>query len=113
MKKIKEAGLPLPNVNDDWGDGMKLHNPKTGRDWRIDYAWTYKKICVEYQGGIAMTYSGHKNIRGQNRDWQKINALQLDGWIVICVNAILVRNGVAIEQIVQAFELRSKDARDK
>jgi hypothetical protein len=96
-------------VTDDWGEGMKLRNPQTGRDWRIDYAWTYKKICVEYQGGIALTYSGHKNIRGQNRDWMKINELQLHGWIVICVNAVMVRNKMAVEQIARAFEQRIND----
>lgn len=56
-----------------------------------------------------MTKSGHKNFRGQTRDWEKLNEAQILGWIVICVNPVLIKNGVAVDQLHRAIEQRRKN----
>lgn len=82
------------------------------RQWRFDYAIPSLRIGIEYQGGVYMkTKSGHTNVRGQTRDWEKYNEAQIRGWLIICVNGETIKNGSFIEQLERAIKVRKGDIR--
>lgn len=82
------------------------------RNWRFDYAIPSLKIALEYQGGVFMkSKSGHSNIAGQTRDWEKFNEAQVRGWIVICANPKTIQNGSFENQIKRAIQVRAKKIR--
>lgn len=76
------------------------------RQYEFDLACEELKIAIEYQGGVYMKKSGHTNIVGQTRDWNKANEAQLMGWIVIFCNAETVKSGETLYHIKRAIKLR-------
>lgn len=87
---------------------VKEYQFMNSRNWRFDWALVDLKIGIEYQGGMLMVKSGHSSIMGQSRDWEKFNEAQIRGWIVICVNPKTIDNGTAIEQLIRAIKVRTK-----
>lgn len=60
----------------------------TVRGFRIDYAIPVfnnlpVKIAIEKEGGLFMEKSGHNTGKGIQRDMEKNNLLQLEGWTLI------------------------------
>ena len=99
---MTEVGCPTPLTTE-----MTFENPE-GREWRLDFAYPYVKVAVEYQGGTfyKKTKTGHNSIQGQLRDWEKFNEAQLAGWIIIFVTAKSVEDYSAVEQIARAIATR-------
>jgi len=61
------------------------------------------KLAIEYHGGI---YSGGRHVRGIGfeKDREKINTGQLDGWLILEVTEEMVKSGKAYEMIEQAIQ---------
>lgn len=91
---------------------VREYRPLQTRRWRLDFAWPELRLGIEVQGGIrARGPSGHKG-SGHVRDMEKINALQLAGWIVLQFpTERIIRDpmGVAME-IQEAIRLRRDGA---
>ena len=70
---MQDQGLPAPATE---------YRFDAVRKWRFDFAWPADFVAVEVQGGI---YTGGRHVRGDGaeRDMEKINAAQLQGWIVL------------------------------
>lgn len=82
------------------------------RNWKFDYVIEELKVAVEYQGGVFMKgKSGHTNVAGQTRDWEKFNEAQIRGWIVICANPKTIDNRTFIKQLERAIKVRKGDIR--
>lgn len=74
FREFKIFGLELPT---------RQHVFCPDRRWRLDFAWPEKKIAIEIHGGIhAKTRMRHSFGAEQEKDFAKINAAQLLGWIV-------------------------------
>lgn len=73
--------LPLPVRQ------YKIRNPRTGRDFRLDFAWPDpgEMICVEIQGG-SYVQGGHNTASGQARDYRRHNTLVRKGWRILYYN---------------------------
>ena len=70
---IRAAGLPDP-VRE-----FQFH-PK--RSWRWDFAYLPEKVAIEIHGGTH-TYGRHNRPEGFQGDREKMNAGQIDGWLVL------------------------------
>lgn len=82
------------------------------RQWRFDYALPSLRIAIEYQGGIFMkTKSGHTNVRGQTRDWEKMNEAQIRGWLILSCNPKTIDDGSFLGQLDRAIKVRKGDIR--
>jgi hypothetical protein len=90
--QIKGAALPPPvrQCRTPW-DG-------TGRKFRADFAWPDRKIVLEVDGG---TWSGgrHTSGAGYERDADKSNLAQLNGWRVLRVTNKHIKDGRALQLI--------------
>ena len=76
------------------------------RRWRFDFCWPDKFIAVEYQGGTYMRgKSGHSNVAGLERDYEKFTEASLLGWRIILINAKTVQTGKAVEWVMRALEI--------
>src|SRR5688572_18089521 len=85
---LKATKLPMPT---------REHRFHGERGWRFDFAWPDRKIAVECEGGC------HRIDGRFQRDIEKYNAAQLDGWVVLRFSPKMIRNGVAIETIEDAL----------
>ena len=76
----------------------RFHPP---RRWRWDYAVPSMKLAIEYHGGI---YSGGRHVRGIGfeKDREKMNTGQLDGWTILELTEEMVKSGKAYEMIEKA-----------
>jgi len=52
------------------------------RDWRFDWAWPEAKVALEIQGG---TFVNGRHSRGPalRKEYEKLNAAIVQGWVVI------------------------------
>jgi very-short-patch-repair endonuclease len=79
----------------------KVKNPKTGRDWRIDFAWPEWKLGVEIQGG-AWVGGGHNTALGQARDYERQNTLTRYGWRMLFFSTPMLKDmASAVEQVAE------------
>lgn len=103
LKQIEWAGLPSPE---------REYRFDEERGWRFDLAWpgpdkwAYslqdRPVAVEVQGAI-WTGGAHGRGSGIERDYSKLNAAQIAGWIVLQYSKSTIENGTAIEQIRKAL----------
>lgn len=91
-----EFVLPCPT---GWG-----RYPGFKRGIVMDFAVPVLKVCVETQGMV----SGGKYLRpkGYSDYRRRVNALQIEGWIVIEVSTIQIDDQSGIEQFVMAIKRR-------
>lgn len=75
-------------------------------DWRFDAAWPTAKLALEYNGIHGAQNVGHASVGQLMRDYRKTTEAQLDGWIVILIDAASLRDGTAWQWIERAFKLR-------
>lgn len=75
-----------------------------GRRYRADY-YHPSGVIVEWDGIMGYGPS-HLSISGVMRDQEKSTLLQLQGYLVIRVNAKTAANGKAVEWIEQALQQR-------
>jgi very-short-patch-repair endonuclease len=66
--------VPMPLV--DYRKGIP------GRKLEIDFAFVEERVGVELQGGIY-AHMGHSTGTGIQRDYDKQNLAQLEGWILL------------------------------
>jgi len=52
------------------------------RMWRWDMAWPTQKVCVEIMGGLYRN-GGHNRGPQYEKDMEKFNAGQLQGWCIL------------------------------
>ena len=123
--QLAAAGFPEPEPE-------FVFAPSIGRNWRLDYAWPALKIALEIEGGgfgryIVIT-EGYERKRGQSlpikpgtvirfggrhntgdglqNDAVKYNRAAILGWLVIRATTTMVRDGIAITELTDAFRAR-------
>lgn len=74
-------------------------NPKTGRNWKLDFAWPQEKLCVEIQGG-SWIRGGHNTAQGQHSDYERHNALTRMGWRIFYFNSIAMKHPADVVEFV-------------
>ncbi len=91
---IRAAGLPEPKRE------MRFHPP---RMWRFDFAWSTHNLAVECEGGH---WTGGRHVRGAGfeKDIQKYNQAQIDGWRVLRFTASMIKSGEALRTIERAIK---------
>jgi hypothetical protein len=72
------------------------------RDFRFDYAWPCAKVAVEQQG-----FRDHSTRKGLQRDYEKLNLAQLEGFIVLQFTPKQLQSIEAIDVIRRALTQRS------
>ncbi len=79
------------------------------RRWRADFAWPEQRILVECEGA---TFAGGRHTRGAGyaADLEKYNNAALNGWLTLRFDGAMIRDGVAIQVIRQAFKRISDTA---
>ncbi len=94
---LKAHGLPLPQTE------FRFH-PK--RLWRADYAWPDRMLLIERHGGLFMTGRAgmaHAMPTSIRRDWEKANAAQLLGYVILQFESKSLDSGAALETIKQVL----------
>lgn len=98
------AALRLP-------EPVPEHRFTEHRNWRFDWAYLDQRIAIEYQGGNfgynGTGRGGHASVAGLARDYEKITAASLHGWMLILIDAQTVRNGRAARWVELAFKMRA------
>ena len=89
--------LPLPETE-------AIFHPT--RKWRADYLWRHAMLIVERHGGLfakgraGMAHAMPTSIR---RDWEKANAAQLLGYVILQFESRDLDSGKALEQIKEVL----------
>ena len=78
----------------------------SSRRWRFDFAFPHMipRLAIEVEGG-TWAKSRHTTGRGFEKDLEKYNAAALLGWRVLRFTGDMVRDGRAIDVIVEALKL--------
>jgi len=95
---VKAIGLPNP-------DREYVFHPV--RKWRFDFAWPYKMVAAEIEGGI---WSGgrHTSGRGFEGDCEKYNAAAMLGWKVFRFTGKHVKSGEAVQVVSAELETKGR-----
>lgn len=72
------------------------------RRWRFDFAWPAHKVAVEIDGGTWIA-GRHSRGPGYRKDCEKLNEAILLGWKVFKFTSDMVKDGAAINTIMQAL----------
>jgi len=86
-------------------------NPKTGRHWKLDFAFVPEKICVEIQGG-AWIKGGHTTALGQHSDYERHNALTRMGWRCLYFNSVATKHMAEVVEFVAEFLCSAEEVTD-
>ena len=78
-----------------------------GRRFACDLVWLVARLVVEVQGGIWLRRGGHTGGRGQIDDMEKLNLLQLEGYVVLQVTPSNVTDGTLRDLLARVFEAAS------
>lgn len=103
----RRAGYAAPRF--DWSDVLNqqlraLQLPEgqreyrfdaSGRRWRFDLAWMGPLLACEIHGG-EWQQGRHNRGAGMAKDFEKINAAQLQGWRVLQFVGSQVKDGSAV-----------------
>ena len=92
------AGLPTPE---------REYRFAPPRRYRADFAYPEKKILVEVQGGIY-TRGAHSRGVGLERDYEKLNLAQLNGFRVFQFSRKMIESGVAVNMIEEVLNENNK-----
>ena len=90
---LKAHGLPLPQTE-------FVFHPT--RKWRADYCWPDRLVIVERHGGLFMkgrAGMAHAMPTSIRRDWEKANAAQLLGYVILQFESRDLDSGSALETI--------------
>jgi very-short-patch-repair endonuclease len=96
---IQYAGLPTPE---------REYRFAPPRRYRADFAYPEQKILVEVQGGIY-TRGAHSRGVGLERDYEKLNLAQLNGFRVFQFSRKMIESGVAVNMIEEVLNENNKD----
>ena len=114
------SGFPMPEKE------FIFDVPKPGKKrrlWRLDLAYPEWKIAIELHGMISDTkpcslckqpkVGRHLRIKGYTEDREKMNAAQVQGWIVIeCAMPTHWNNGLILDWLKDAAYSRGMPFRD-
>lgn len=75
------------------------------RRWRFDYAWPYKMVAVECEGG-AWQYGRHNRASGFLKDLEKYTEAAILGWRVLRITPDQLPT--AAEKVLRAISYRTK-----
>ena len=95
------AGLPTPE---------REYRFAPPRRYRADFAYPEKKILVEVQGGIY-TRGAHSRGVGLERDYEKLNLAQLNGFRVFQFSRKMIESGVAVNMIEEVLNEKAQAGR--
>lgn len=100
-KKIADSDLPAP---------VREYRFHAGRRWRFDFAWPEYQLAVEMDGGV---YAAGRHTRGAGyeKDCEKGNAAQLDGWTVLHFTPKHLHGDLAVRTIAAGL-LHDSEALD-
>ena len=98
---IQYAGLPTPE---------REYRFAPPRRYRADFAYPEKKILVEVQGGIY-TRGAHSRGVGLERDYEKLNLAQLNGFRVFQFSRKMIESGVAVNMIEEVLNEKAQAGR--
>lgn len=103
-----------------------VHHPfknwHPSRKWEFDFAHPQSKVGVEVQGGahgraITCIYChrslpfraglGHGTAAGLHRDYEKSNAAQELGWVLLQGDGEMVKSGILAEQFKRLIKART------
>lgn len=100
LERLKEAGFAEPQTEYRFDDK---------RRWRFDYCWPNEGIAIEVQGGLFIK-GKHVTGIGIMKDHEKLNAAQVQGWIVLQFSPEQIARGDWLHFLTLAFSYRDKDA---
>jgi len=68
---------------------------KNGRKWRFDFAWEPIRVAIELEGGI---WNNGRHVRGIGfeKDCEKFNSAQAQGWKVFRFTSRMINTGEAV-----------------
>ena len=98
FQQMQFVGLPEPE---------REYRFAPPRRFRADFAYPEKKILVEVQGGIY-TRGAHSRGTGLERDYEKINLAQLNGFMVFQFSRKMIESGEAITVLEKALKENKK-----
>ena len=95
---IRCVGLPDPKTQ------YRLpETPKRRYMW--DFCWAAERLLVDVQGGTWMAKGGHNTGGGIEDDCEKMVLGTLNGYRVMFVTALQVRDGRAVQWIERALKV--------
>ena len=98
LHQMQLVGLPTPE---------REYRFAPPRRYRADFAYPEQKILVEVQGGIY-TRGAHSRGTGLERDYEKINLAQLNGFMVFQFSRKMIESGEAITVLEKALKENKK-----
>lgn len=75
------------------------------RRWRLDFSYPGPKVGIEVQGGIFIRGKHSRGV-GLIKDYEKLNAAQLMGWIVLQFTPEQMRSGYFSIHVREALSAR-------
>lgn len=90
---IRTSRLPLPERE------YRFHPV---RKWRVDFAWTDRKLAVECEGG-SWIIGRHQRPLGFEEDCIKYNTAAVMGWRVLRFTKAMIDDGRALVAIQEAL----------
>lgn len=94
---IKAYGLPEPIT--------QYRLPELpGRKLAWDFCWPCERLLVEVNGSTWVSNTGHTSGKGIERDTEKNNLAVLNGYRVLSVTGMQVKDGRAVQWIEQALK---------
>jgi len=82
------------------------------RRWRFDFSWVAQKVAVELQGGTwSKSRRGHNRGSMIERDCEKLNAAQANGWTVFYLTTSMLDDdpGRWLDMIAEAIKEATND----
>jgi very-short-patch-repair endonuclease len=76
-----------------------------GRQFVMDFFFRKAKLIVEINGGTWMQKSGHNTARGIQRDYEKANLAQLNGFMYLQYTSKELDNLEALDTVKQLLEM--------
>jgi len=95
--------LSMANIP-EWETEFYFH---PARRWRFDRAWPDCKVALEINGGTFLPAKhGHTNGAHLHGEYEKLNAAQILGWLVIQCDTWHVRDGEVVTFVFDALASR-------
>ena len=85
------------------GGWTREHRFHPERRWRFDFAWPAQLVALEVEGGTWIA-GRHNRGSGFAADCEKYNAAAIAGWRVLRVTPGMVRDGTALDCIMQILQ---------
>jgi len=92
---IKAAGLPEP-------EREVVFLP--GRKFRADFCWKEFKVVAEVNGG-TYAHMGHSTGAGIERDYEKLDLANLQGWRLFFFTRRMIESGEAIKYLTKVLNV--------